>query len=40
MYVQRRRTPLHYATAHGHSEVINILIAANAEVNRMDMVSC
>lgn len=31
-------TPLHYGADCGHSEVVSILLAANADVNKMDYV--
>ena len=40
MVLQDLCTPLHYATIHGHSEVLSVLLAANADVNRMSKVSC
>ena len=40
MILQNLYTPLHYGAVHGHSEVISVLLAANADVNRMSKVSC
>ena len=39
MILQDLCTPLHYAAIYGHSEVISVLLAANADVNRMAEVS-
>ena len=40
MILQDLCTPLHYGAVYGHSEVISVLLAANADVNRMSEVSC
>jgi ankyrin repeat protein len=31
--LQNEQTPLHYASSHGRVEVINVLLAAGAEIN-------
>ena len=40
MLLQDLCTPLYYGAVCGHSEVISVLLAANADVNRMSKVSC
>ena len=40
MILQNLYTPLHYGAVYGHSEVISVLLTANADVNRTSKVSC